>query len=731
MSITLELPVRVVPHPLLLEVMVTPVVFSGFVLHRWESGVFMGESHALSLFSDCIITPLTRQRSVCHSCQNPFRYEDTRDALYVERMVSLFQEMDAAIGSIIQQRPSPKNVPGDKSQGVHNVQDKSSHSCLSKKVSLEGDEPSEVHNGQDKPSHLCLSKQGSLAGDEPPGEHNAQDKPSHSCLSKKNSLAEDEPSGVHNAQDRPSHSGLHGFPSSNYRTSKRRVDEGNYEEMQNRSTNSEEVPGLKKHLNLKESSYFPSFGENSDSKLHKYNSYPEQNLKASSRMKYGASRLKHFKKAKTGKKANSWNNASPDYHSGRHLFGDECAFCHSFRITEASGPMYCYKDGKLTALEEANQPDGIYVHEKCVVWAPQVYFSGEIVKNFELELKRASKLKCSKCGLKGAALGCYDNNCLKSYHATCAVQIPDCRWDYRTFHVLCPSHSLGKLPCDDDSGKNNGTHLPSIQIESSKPLGKLKDDRNDNCVAAMDVSNEMIFMGSDLMASEKNLLVQLASLIGGKVIERWTPEVTHVIVSTSQCGACRRTYDFLLTVLSWKWILTTKWVKVSLELGHLVEEEPFEVRFDEKGFVDGPKKKRHSIIDKHDKYWTFLCQAKNLFAGLHFYISKHFDQSSEQSLRELVVASGGRVLEVDSLMLKDPSPSASSFESFLYFIYNEDYPKDYNPRDFMKIKDERCEEVIDMFVKTGARAASNNRVLDAIATLDVKILDVICLDQAN
>ncbi|KAG6485456.1 hypothetical protein ZIOFF_053994 [Zingiber officinale] len=85
-------------------------------------------------------------------------------------------------------------------------------------------------------------------------------------------------------------------------------------------------------------------------------------------MKYGASRLKNFKKAKTAKNANSRNNASPDYHSDRRLFGDECAFCHSFRITKASRPMYCYKDGKLTALEEANQPDGIYVHEKCVVW---------------------------------------------------------------------------------------------------------------------------------------------------------------------------------------------------------------------------------------------------------------------------------------------------------------------------------------------------------------------------
>ncbi|XP_042373893.1 BRCA1-associated RING domain protein 1-like isoform X2 [Zingiber officinale] len=631
--------------------------------------------------SDCIITPLTRQRSVCLSCQNPFRYEDTRDALHVERMVNLFQEMDAAIGSIIQQRSSTKNVPGDKPQGVHDVQDKSSQSCLSKKVSLEGDEPPGLHNVQDKPSHSPLSKKVSLAGDEPPGV-------------------------VHNAQDKPSH---------------------------------------------QESSHRPSFGENSGSKLQKHDSYPEQNLKASSRMKNGASRLNNFKKAKTPKNAKTRNNASPDNHNGRILFGDECAFCHSFRITEDSGPMKCYKDGKLIALEESNQSNGIYVHEKCVEWAPQVYFSGEIVKNFELELKRASKIKCSKCGVKGAALGCYYSNCLKSYHVTCAVQIPDCRWDCRNFNVLCPSHTSEKLQCDDSGKNDNSTHLQSIQIDSSKPLGKLKDDRSNNCAAAMDVSNEMIFMGSDLMDSEKKLLVELASLINGKVTERWTHEVTHVIVSTNECGACRRTNDFLLAVLSWKWILTTKWVKVSLESGHLVEEEPFEVRFDEKGFADGPKKRRHNMISKVRAfslgcsmmfnsiiallqsclgYLPFLWQAKTLFAGLRFYISEHFDQSSEQSLRELVVDAGGRVLEADCLVVKYPSPNASSVESFLYFIYNADYLKDNYPRDIMTIKDERCKEV-DMFMKTGARPVSNNRVMDAIATLDVKTLDVICLDQVD
>ncbi|KAG6522541.1 hypothetical protein ZIOFF_019681 [Zingiber officinale] len=101
------------------------------------------------------------------------------------------------------------SLAGDKPQGVHNVQDKSCHSPLSKKVSLVGDEPSEVHNGQDKPSHSCLSKKVSLAGDELAGVHNAQDKPSHSLLSK---LAGDKPSHSLLSEtvpgDKPSHSRL-------------------------------------------------------------------------------------------------------------------------------------------------------------------------------------------------------------------------------------------------------------------------------------------------------------------------------------------------------------------------------------------------------------------------------------------------------------------------------------------------------------------------------------------
>lgn len=59
-----------------------------------------------------------------------------------------------------------------------------------------------------------------------------------------------------------------------------------------------------------------------------------------------------------------------------------------------------------------------------------MYFVGETVKNLKAEVARGAKLKCTKCGLKGAALGCYVKSCRRTYHVTCAMDISTCRWDH-------------------------------------------------------------------------------------------------------------------------------------------------------------------------------------------------------------------------------------------------------------------------------------------------------------
>lgn len=58
-----------------------------------------------------------------------------------------------------------------------------------------------------------------------------------------------------------------------------------------------------------------------------------------------------------------------------------------------------------------------------------MYFEEDIAMNLEAELTRSRRIKCSCCGLKGAALGCYHKSCRKSFHVPCAKLMPQCRWD--------------------------------------------------------------------------------------------------------------------------------------------------------------------------------------------------------------------------------------------------------------------------------------------------------------
>ena len=65
-----------------------------------------------------------------------------------------------------------------------------------------------------------------------------------------------------------------------------------------------------------------------------------------------------------------------------------------------------------------------------------MYYVDETVKNLKAEVARGAKLKCSKCGLKGAALGCYVKSCRRTYHAPCAMGISTARWDHVVFLSL-------------------------------------------------------------------------------------------------------------------------------------------------------------------------------------------------------------------------------------------------------------------------------------------------------
>ncbi|XP_021904770.1 protein BREAST CANCER SUSCEPTIBILITY 1 homolog, partial [Carica papaya] len=91
----------------------------------------------------------------------------------------------------------------------------------------------------------------------------------------------------------------------------------------------------------------------------------------------------------------------------------QCAFCLSSEDSEVSGEMFHYYNGRPVSADYEGGSKIIHSHKNCTEWAPNVYFENDTAINLEAELSRSRRIKCCCCGLKGAALGCYERSCRK------------------------------------------------------------------------------------------------------------------------------------------------------------------------------------------------------------------------------------------------------------------------------------------------------------------------------
>ncbi|XP_073156826.1 BRCA1-associated RING domain protein 1-like [Henckelia pumila] len=310
-----------------------------------------------------------------------------------------------------------------------------------------------------------------------------------------------------------------------------------------------------------------------------------------------------------------------------------CAFCHSSEIKDGSGPMLHYADGKEVARGETTLSNVIPVHRKCIEWAPKAYYVGESVKNLESELVRAAMLKCSSCGLKGAALGCFAKSCCRSYHVPCAVEIPDCRWSCDEFLMLCPAHKSVKFPSEKSNPRkrNRGESSPCPLKDHFCLLSYRSVEQS--FWALSPNGPQWVLCGSALSSEEKHKMTNFASICGAEVSKSWNSNVTHMIVATNENGACSRTFKVLMAILNGRWVLNMDWVKSCMEVKYPVNEENYEVQLDNRGVLDGPRTGRLRILNN----------APKLFDGLQFYFLGDFVPAYKSGLLALVIDGGGTI----------------------------------------------------------------------------------------
>lgn len=377
----------------------------------------------------------------------------------------------------------------------------------------------------------------------------------------------------------------------------------------------------------------------------------------------------------------------------------KCEFCHSSEINECAGPLLHYLNGEPVMDGQAWKSNVLHVHEKCIEWAPQAFFDGDIVKNLENELARSSKIKCGVCGLKGAALGCLVRSCRQSFHFPCARGIPGCRWDEGKFVMLCPSHASKRLPCEKSKPKNKKAQLQ--QSSSDTVLGDLNSpfpmERNELWTASPFLTNEWVICGSALSGRDKEVLDRFQSQTGVTITNTWRSNVTHVVANTDEKGACGRTLKVLLAILAGKWVVNINWLKACMEAGEPIPEEPYEIISDVHGAIDGPRTGRLRAAQKEP------C----LFSGLAFYFTGDAPILMAD-LENLITTAGGSIL------------GKTGLSSTSLILYNMEVPAGSDQGNIEEVLVRRRAEAEELAATIGCRALAHTWVLDSIASCKVE-----------
>ncbi|KAJ6853132.1 BRCA1-associated RING domain protein 1-like isoform X4 [Iris pallida] len=246
------------------------------------------------------------------------------------------------------------------------------------------------------------------------------------------------------------------------------------------------------------------------------------------------------------------------------------------------------------------------------------------------------------------------------------------------------------------------SQINSVSLRQCIPENKCAELR---MAALGGVCSDWMLCGSDLSTSEEEILLKFASLTGSSITGSWKKNTTHVIVSTDVHGACSRTLKVLKAILRGKWVLTIEWIKTCMKDGHFVPEERFEISQVGLGActsINGPKKGRLNAINK----------APNIFSGLRFYFSDHFEPIDRGIWEDLVVDAGGTVLQKEKLTCS--RAELSSFESS-YFVVNEGYQEKWSEFERKEAVRKRSDEAVDMKLKTGFQVVCHTHILDTIA----------------
>ncbi|XP_054836126.1 microcephalin [Eublepharis macularius] len=171
--------------------------------------------------------------------------------------------------------------------------------------------------------------------------------------------------------------------------------------------------------------------------------------------------------------------------------------------------------------------------------------------------------------------------------------------------------------CDVKDGSSESFHNQSHELkEKLETTGKIKKPSK---------TLVMTSMSSD----QKNAIVQVGKKLGGFMFSNEVCENTSHVIA----GSPRRTLNILLGIARGCWIVSYEWVLWSLEYGHWVSEEPYELSVD---FPAAPICRLQRHLSNRESHQKLFSDQPVMFISLT-------SQPPFEKLCELIQLCGGRI----------------------------------------------------------------------------------------
>ncbi|CAH0581356.1 unnamed protein product [Chrysodeixis includens] len=183
--------------------------------------------------------------------------------------------------------------------------------------------------------------------------------------------------------------------------------------------------------------------------------------------------------------------------------------------------------------------------------------------------------------------------------------------------TLCPTAEIAKTTQEKEFMSKAFERTPSTP--ASRPL-KARNVLN---------SNRMFCLAGSCLTSTE--LAQVKSLCYEQkwtYVEKYTKNITHLIVGVDEEKKSQRSVKYMCALAASKWIVSFDWVKICLQKKEVINEEYFEA-LDSTG-EPGPRRSR---IAK-----------KKIFEGISFYCMPPFSVLDLETLKNMLVSAGGRVV---------------------------------------------------------------------------------------